>query len=105
MRSPGVSPAAPVPKGKSPSAASPLLSSPGLHVPGIPKEKKNNPVGAVAANSNALPFPVRHGPGASQSRLQVGIHHGLSVWRLDVVGCFLELQQHGHLCRGEGTDW
>lgn len=35
--------------------------------------------------------------GASQSRLQVGIHHGLTVRRLDVVGGFLELQQHGHL--------
>lgn len=34
---------------------------------------------------------------ASQSRLQVGIHHGFTVWRLDVVGSFLELQQHGHL--------
>lgn len=45
----------------------------------------------------AAPLRLGRHVRASQSRLQVGIHHGLAVWRLYVVGGFLELQQHGHL--------
>lgn len=48
----------------------------------------------------AAPLRLGRHVRASQSRLQVGIHHGLTVRGLDVVGGFLELQQHGHL-RGE----
>lgn len=45
----------------------------------------------------AAPLRLGRHVRASQSRLQVGIHHGLAVRRLNVVGGFLELQQHGHL--------
>lgn len=33
---------------------------------------------------------------ASQRRLEAGIHGAIPLWRLYVVGRFLELQQHGH---------
>lgn len=54
-----------------------------------PKEKESSPA--------AAPLHLGWHIWASQSRLQVGVHHGLTVWRLNVVGSFLELQQHGHL--------
>lgn len=54
----------------------------------MPKEKESSP---------AAPIHLGWHFRASQSRLQVGVHHGLTVWRLNVVGGFLELEQHGHL--------
>lgn len=55
----------------------------------MPKEKESSPA--------AAPLHLGWHFWASQSRLQVGVHHGLTVWRLNVVGSFLELEQHGHL--------
>lgn len=34
--------------------------------------------------------------GPSECGLEVGVQDGFSIWRLDVIGGFLKLQQHGH---------
>lgn len=34
--------------------------------------------------------------GPSKCGLEVGVQDGFSIWRLNVIGSFLKLQQHGH---------
>lgn len=94
-RSPAGEPSFPtLRKGHAEPQSSPLARQPQPRAPGYQRRRR------AARRLAAAPLRLGRHVRASQSRLQVGIHHGLAVRRLDVVGGFLELQQHGHL-RGE----
>lgn len=71
-----------------------LLSSRGWRASALKEEGRG---GANKADVSLLLSGVTGTAGLSERCLEVGVQDGFSIWRLDIVGSFLQFQQHGHL--------